>query len=41
MGAGGASGSMDASQIIKPELARGTMRVIGATTLEEHKKTIS
>ena len=41
IGAGGASGSMDASQIIKPELARGTMRVIGATTLDEHKKTIA
>ena len=41
IGAGGASGSMDAAQIIKPELARGTMRVIGATTLDEYKKSIA
>ncbi len=40
IGAGGASGSMDASNIIKPALARGEMRCIGATTLEEYKKTI-
>lgn len=41
IGAGGASGSMDAAQIIKPELARGAMRVIGATTLDEYKKSIA
>ncbi|GFS27567.1 chaperone ClpB [Elysia marginata] len=33
-------GGMDAAQIIKPMLARGEMRLIGATTLEEHKKYI-
>lgn len=41
IGAGGAAGSMDAAQIIKPELARGEMRVIGATTLDEYKKSIA
>lgn len=41
IGAGGASGSMDAGQIIKPALARGEMRVIGATTLDEYKKSIA
>lgn len=40
MGAGGASGSMDAANIIKPALARGEMRCIGATTLDEYKKVI-
>jgi len=40
IGAGGASGSMDAANIIKPALARGDMRCIGATTLDEYKKVI-
>ena len=40
IGAGGASGSLDASNIIKPALSRGTMRCIGATTLDEYKKII-
>ncbi len=40
VGAGGASGSMDASNIIKPALARGEMKVIGATTIDEYKKII-
>lgn len=35
-----AQGGMDAAQIIKPMLARGEMRLIGATTLDEHKKYI-
>jgi len=40
VGAGSASGSMDAANILKPALAKGTVRVIGATTLEEYKKAI-
>ncbi|PIT90460.1 MAG: ATP-dependent Clp protease ATP-binding subunit ClpC, partial [Candidatus Komeilibacteria bacterium CG10_big_fil_rev_8_21_14_0_10_41_13] len=40
MGTGSASGSMDAANIFKPELARGNLRLIGATTLEEYKKHI-
>jgi len=40
VGAGGASGSMDASNIIKPALARGEIKVIGATTVDEYKKII-
>ena len=40
IGAGGASGSMDAANIIKPALSRGVMKCIGATTLEEYKKHI-
>ena len=40
IGAGGASGSMDAANIIKPALARGEMRCIGATTPDEYKKVI-
>lgn len=40
VGAGGASGSMDASNIIKPSLARGEIKVIGATTVDEYKKII-
>lgn len=40
VGAGGASGSMDASNIIKPALARGDIKVIGATTVDEYKKVI-
>ena len=40
VGAGGTSGSMDASNIIKPALSRGSIKCIGATTLEEYKKHI-
>ena len=40
IGAGGASGSMDAANIIKPALSRGVMKCIGATTLEDYKKHI-
>ena len=40
LGAGSASGSMDAANLIKPALARGEMTCIGATTLEDYKKTI-
>ncbi len=40
VGAGGAEGSLDASNMIKPALARGEMHVIGATTLKEYQKHI-
>lgn len=40
VGAGRTSGAMDAANIIKPELARGKIRVIGATTFEEYRKYI-
>ena len=40
VGAGGAEGAIDASNILKPALARGKMRVIGATTTDEYKKFI-
>ena len=40
MGAGSAEGSTDAANILKPTLARGELRVIGATTLEEYRKNI-
>lgn len=40
MGAGGAEGAIDASNIFKPALARGKMRCIGATTVDEYKKYI-
>ncbi len=40
IGAGSASGSMDAANILKPALARGELRVIGATTLDEYRKHI-
>lgn len=40
MGAGAASGSLDAANILKPALARGELRSIGATTLAEYKKHI-
>ena len=40
VGAGGAEGAIDASNIFKPALARGTIRIIGATTLDEYKKYI-
>ena len=40
IGAGSAEGSLDAANILKPKLARGEIRVIGATTLDEYKKHI-
>jgi len=40
IGAGNAAGSLDASNMIKPALARGMMQVIGATTLDEYKTSI-
>ena len=40
VGAGNASGSMDAANILKPALARGEIQCIGATTLDEYKKSI-
>jgi ATP-dependent Clp protease ATP-binding subunit ClpB len=40
VGAGGAEGSMDASNMLKPALARGDLRCIGATTLNEYQKYI-
>jgi ATP-dependent Clp protease ATP-binding subunit ClpB len=40
VGAGNPSGGMDAANLIKPALARGTFKVIGATTLEEYRKYI-
>lgn len=40
VGAGGASGSMDASNMFKPALARGEVQVIGATTLDEYREHI-
>jgi len=40
VGAGAAEGSMDASNMLKPPLARGELRCIGATTLNEYKKHI-
>jgi len=40
VGAGGAEGAIDASNILKPALARGRIRCIGATTTEEYKKFI-
>ncbi len=39
-GGGGGEGSMDASNMLKPALARGQMRVVGATTLDEYRKSI-
>ena len=41
MGAGGAEGAIDASNIVKPFLARGDIKVIGATTLDEYNKFIA
>jgi ATP-dependent Clp protease ATP-binding subunit ClpB len=38
VGAGASEGAMDAANILKPELARGTLRAIGATTLNEYQK---
>lgn len=40
VGAGAASGSMDAANILKPSLARGEIRCIGATTIEEYRRHI-
>lgn len=40
MGAGSASGTMDAANILKPALARGVIQCIGATTLDEYRKSI-
>ncbi len=40
IGAGGAEGALDASNILKPSLARGELQVIGATTREEYRKRI-
>src|ERR1700692_2196406 len=40
VGAGGAEGSMDAGNMLKPMLARGELRMIGATTLDEYRKYI-
>ena len=40
VGAGAAEGAIDASNILKPLLARGEMQLIGATTLKEYKKYI-
>ena len=40
MGAGAAEGAMDASNLLKPALARGELHVIGATTLDEYRKHI-
>lgn len=41
IGAGGSQGAMDAANILKPALARGNLRCIGATTIDEHKKYIA
>ena len=40
VGAGGAEGAMDASNMLKPALARGELRCIGATTLDEYRKHV-
>ncbi len=40
VGAGGAEGAMDASNILKPVLARGELQVVGATTLDEYRKHV-
>src|SRR5207248_9304168 len=40
VGAGKAEGAMDAGNLLKPALARGELRTIGATTLDEYKKNI-
>lgn len=41
MGAGNSVGGMDAANILKPALSRGTIQIIGATTVEEYKKSIA
>src|SRR3712207_8734808 len=38
LGAGGAEGAMDAANMLKPMLARGELRMVGATTLAEYRK---
>ncbi|MDO4961144.1 MAG: ATP-dependent Clp protease ATP-binding subunit [Eubacteriales bacterium] len=40
IGAGGAEGSLDAANILKPALSRGELQIIGATTIEEYRKHI-
>jgi len=40
VGAGAAEGAVDASNMLKPALARGDLRVVGATTLDEHRKHV-
>ncbi len=40
MGAGAAEGAIDAANILKPGLARGSVRIIGATTFEEYRRTL-
>src|SRR5690606_23959480 len=40
VGAGAAEGAMDASNMLKPMLARGELRMIGATTLDEYRKHV-
>ena len=40
IGAGGAEGAIDASNILKPSLARGEIQLIGATTVDEYRKYI-
>lgn len=40
IGAGGAEGAIDASNILKPSLARGDIQMIGATTFDEYQKYI-
>jgi ATP-dependent Clp protease ATP-binding subunit ClpB len=40
VGAGGAEGAVDASNMLKPRLARGELRVVGATTLDEYRKYV-
>lgn len=40
IGAGGAEGSLDAANILKPALSRGEIQLIGATTVEEYRKHI-
>lgn len=40
IGAGAAEGAIDASNMLKPSLARGTLRVVGATTIDEYRKHI-
>src|ERR687885_416566 len=40
VGAGAAEGSMDASNMLKPALARGELRVVGATTVDEYRKNV-
>lgn len=40
IGAGGAEGAIDASNILKPSLARGEIQLIGATTITEYRKYI-